>query len=332
MKSSLLNWTVIATMAALAGGCAVDMNNEAGVVEAPGPRENGLRLNGLRLNGTPLAGAVLTGVSMKSATIGNTSLGPLGLFATSLVGYDQNGIKYTGADLVLAEMTGTLKDGSTLPLRIDDIVQTQGDTEILRYWVRYWSGSGWSPLCGTDKEGNDIFAIPLSGTWDDTGAHKASTTELTFACDGAALAKCALTLGYKPWTSVEECHPQQGCAPVPVAEMHQACTRMLRADYCGDGVSHTQDGVLINVWDNFGIEVADPTPHGFALEADWTPNGARHIHHTRLGTDATQIYIEQHCLDRLFQVDQTPSTFSTLDGFSTPASVRMLLKNESALP
>ena len=34
-----------------------------------------------------------------------------------------------------------------------------------------------------------------------------------------------------------------------LASYHQACTRMARADYCGDGTSHTQDGTWIEYYD-----------------------------------------------------------------------------------
>jgi hypothetical protein len=117
----------------------------------------------------------------------------------------------------------------------------------------------------TDR-GTPLEAIPLSGRWSFAegtrggGAHIADGG-FTFACVGGALAKC-VEFGYKPWRVV------QG---VSLAAHHQACTRMIRADYCGDGRSFTVDGRDINVYDALGIQ-ADTEP--WIFEAEWTPNGA----------------------------------------------------------
>jgi hypothetical protein len=77
------------------------------------------------------------------------------------------------------------------------------------------------------------------------------------------LAKCA-RWGYRPWQSYNG---------VPLAAYHQACTRMARADYCGDGESHTKDGTPVDIYDNLGLLVRgnDPLLH---FEASWTPRGA----------------------------------------------------------
>jgi hypothetical protein len=46
---------------------------------------------------------------------------------------------------------------------------------------------------------------------------------------------------------------------------------MLRADYCGDGISHTEDGVMINVYDGLGIRVDSMD---WQIEAEWSDDGA----------------------------------------------------------
>jgi hypothetical protein len=48
---------------------------------------------------------------------------------------------------------------------------------------------------------------------------------------------------------------------------------MLRADYCGTGVSYTIDGALIDVHDRLGIQ--QMTQPDWPIEAEWGPNGAR---------------------------------------------------------
>lgn len=54
------------------------------------------------------------------------------------------------------------------------------------------------------------------------------------------IAKC-VDMGYKPWTSAAD-------------ELHQACVRMVRADFCGDGVPFTVDGTAIDVQDWTGVQ------------------------------------------------------------------------------
>jgi ADYC domain-containing protein len=44
--------------------------------------------------------------------------------------------------------------------------------------------------------------------------------------------------GYKPWREA---------AGKPRWDYHQACVRMVRADYAGDGIGHTRDGTLIDL-------------------------------------------------------------------------------------
>jgi hypothetical protein len=51
-------------------------------------------------------------------------------------------------------------------------------------------------------------------------------------------------VGYKPWKMAADGRSMW--------DYHQACTRLIRADYCGDGVSRTRDGVEIEIVDRFG--------------------------------------------------------------------------------
>ena len=120
---------------------------------------------------------------------------------------------------------------------------------------------GWHSLCE-----NDTDVILLADLWDPTTGDRiagAPADALTFACRGDALAKC-VEEGYRPWASV---------AGTSLRDHHQACTRMLRADYCGDGVPHTADGTPIHVLDALGIQVQDPGVT-YVVEAEWGPDGA----------------------------------------------------------
>jgi len=60
----------------------------------------------------------------------------------------------------------------------------------------------------------------------------------------------------------------------------QSCIRVVRADYCGDGVSHTKESTLIDLYraNTMGTHVVEPA---FLLEATWDPAGAICILHAR---------------------------------------------------
>jgi hypothetical protein len=87
-----------------------------------------------------------------------------------------------------------------------------------------------------------------------------------FGCTSGVVAKC-LRWGYKPWKTV---------AGRALADYHQACTRMARADYCGDGVTHTQEGTLIDLYDDLGIQQQSPPDllAPLVFDAAWTTQGA----------------------------------------------------------
>lgn len=55
------------------------------------------------------------------------------------------------------------------------------------------------------------------------------------------------------------------------SDLMTSCVRAVRADYCGDGASHTSAGTLINLYDKVGIQV---DAANWRPEAEWTPRGA----------------------------------------------------------
>lgn len=198
---------------------------------------------------------------------------------SELVGRLADGKHLRGAAFQGVELPGVLEDSSTLPLTIASVVRgsSQADRDVFRVVVTYATQDGPRPLCGVGADGAPIAAIPLLGRPDTTigqpggGGWVHDATSVTFACDGHVLAKC-VDLGYKPWRQGKVCTKKAGCTTVSLAAHHEACSRMLRADYCGDGLSHTVDGVTIGLHDAFGIRVdaAD-----WPLEAEWTAAGAR---------------------------------------------------------
>lgn len=173
----------------------------------------------------------------------------------------------------------TLDDGDEVLLRVESVEATAAGTEgYLRYVVTYASENGWVPLCGTDEAGLPGRAVPLNGRWnyqegvDDGGDFLEDEDTFTFACEGHVLAKC-VDMGYPPWAQGKLCTADgKNCMSTTLAPWHQACTRLMRADFCGDGTSWTQDGTMVSVHDGIGIR---SDQDAWALEAEWDENGAR---------------------------------------------------------
>jgi hypothetical protein len=113
---------------------------------------------------------------------------------------------------------------------------------------------------------------------------KVSNDGFTLACeDVGAIAKCVERFGYKPWLAVHETSADGTYAHEQTLEtFHEACVRMVRGDYCGDGVPHTVDGTEIDVYDHMGVETQTPLlPTNYHFEGGWTPHGAACISVTR---------------------------------------------------
>ena len=139
------------------------------------------------------------------------------------------------------------------------------DVALYDLEIREGGKGKWKPLC-VDEQGQATEAVLLTDIWDPETGDRVSprpTDAVTFACVDAALGKCVLW-GYRPWAKVNG---------EPLADYHQACTRLARADYCGNGVSYTVTGTPIHVLDELGIEVKG-LDISYAVEAEWGPDGA----------------------------------------------------------
>ena len=227
-----------------------------------------------------LSGASLSGVKLAGSLDGSE------LVATAPDGGEISGCQMAGVVLQGAVVDDWGQNQGTIPLTIVAALQDSDpdNTDVWFYDVTYPTGQNESdPLCGTYTDGGDVLAVALSGTWNygegyGGGDHIDSNSEFTLACDGDALFKCAVDLGYKPWST-----DTNGAS---LSTFHEACTRTLRADYCGDGTPHTIDGTLIDIYDNVGVQ-AD-TDSDWEFEAEWDAAGATCVHHLRIG-DASDI-------------------------------------------
>ena len=160
----------------------------------------------------------------------------------------------------------------------------------LEQWVP--DTATWQPACGPDADGRNA-AIPLAAIWDERGDRSVSSAMFTFGCTTGVIAKC-YRWGYRPWVT----------GYGDLTAMHWACTRLARADYCGDGTPHTRNGTSINVWDR--LPYPGPIqghggllpPLGMLFEAGWNTGGAVCLSHARWLLDPGGV-LAAACPDRL---------------------------------
>jgi hypothetical protein len=163
-------------------------------------------------------------------------------------------------------------------VRVFDERQVKSSTELFSYSVTAFdeAGGDWVPWCLSGAR-----VVVLEGGWDERGGYREEAGATTLACLDGVLAKCILW-GYPPWGAD---------AGVPMRTLHQACTRMGRADYCGDGKSHTRDGTPIAFWDVAGVHDL-PIPDGMSLEAVWSTQGAICVRRARWGETPSELVSE----------------------------------------
>ena len=187
-------------------------------------------------------------------------------------------------------LRGTSSDGTPVEVAICGAEPSFTDSEMVFYRIQAWNplDQEWKNPCLADSNVPDPRALAVSGVWDSRGAHQEAPGKFTFACERGAITKCILW-GYKPWARGDW---------RPMADLHQACTRMARADYCGNGESHTQQDTVIDFYDRFSIvERTERDLSSSSFEAAWAPDGAACLARTRDGRAVETLL--QECPERL---------------------------------
>ncbi len=156
------------------------------------------------------------------------------------------------------------------------------DVEFYDVAIRRQADGAWTPLCRPGLDGRArILAIENVNSHDRSDAEPMASLSLT--CTAGAKGKCIMR-GYRPWAT--------NTTGARLAPYFEACVRMMRADYCGDGRSYTQEGIRIESWDNLGIRTSTKS---LPFESAWDSHGAVCIARARVPSIAPLATIVSHC-------------------------------------
>jgi hypothetical protein len=244
-------------------------------------------LHGVQLQGTQARGMTLQGFQLTGATLNGAELSKLRVEQGELVAeLDQatlHGTELTGARLLAQAHNLGVEPPATaiVEYQITAVAAedarydpTQTGATFLYTLAQNVDGTGsWQPACNVDADGRSV-AIPVAATWNEHGDRVESSSLFTFGCTTGVIAKC-YRWGYRPWVT----------GYGDLVAMHWACTRLARADYCGNGVAHTREGTVVNVWDDAPspgpIQPHGQPPLGMLFEAGWSTHGAVCFSHAR---------------------------------------------------
>ncbi|WP_224249673.1 ADYC domain-containing protein [Hyalangium gracile] len=193
-------------------------------------------------------------------------------------------------ELVGAVLQGRSSDGQPVEVALCGVEEAAEEPAMRWYRIQIWNAetSTWENPCLATHRVPSPRALAVPGVWDEQGARHARAGQFTFACENGVISKC-IGWGYKPWGKK---------AGQSLEELHQACTRMARADYCGNGRSHTREDMPIDMYDGLAVlsrtreAVAGWEPGRASFEAAWTGDGAWCLSRTRDGS-AVELILEE---------------------------------------
>jgi hypothetical protein len=296
-----------AVIIGLAALCASYCASETVEIDTSTTTQFGSNLQGPELHGFVLHGEAeemtMYGFQLSGATLNGSALSNVRIEQGELVA-EQSSVTLDDEDLEGARLVAQLKDRSTNPAtiklveyRITSIEAEDtdydptgtGETYLYTLEENVDGGGTWQPACPQDEDGRRV-AIPLTDVYDEHGDRIDSSTLFTFGCTTGAVAKC-YRWGYRPWVT----------GYGNLESMHWTCTRVARADYCGNGTAHTFADTEINVWDELPspgpIQEHGPNIPGMVFEAGWNTDGAVCLSHARWQNGGPLIALG--CPDRL---------------------------------
>ena len=337
-EANIMSRICISCIAALgASACApevveISSGEQASTMRAS-MQQQGRELPGMQLQGMQLQGMIMQGFQFAGASLGGAPLLNLRVEDGELVA-EQDRVTLRGASLAGAHLYAQVGDQDADPpvtvlveYRITDIVKEDpkydptytGSTFLYTLEQNVDSTGSWQPACQADLDGRGV-AIPVAATWNTHGDRVESSSLFTFGCTTGVIAKC-YRWGYRPWLT----------GYGDLVAMHWACTRLARADYCGDGVSHTQDGTWVNIWDD--LPAPGPIQQygvhrlaGMHFEAGWNTEGAVCLSRTRWKSEMKPI--SKVCPGRRMTAKRAKKICDTVEDASDNG-LTVLLFNES---
>jgi hypothetical protein len=178
-------------------------------------------------------------------------------------------------------------DGKPVRIRIAAVVSDPHDKSGTVLLHDFRSEDTGEPICSAAPDGTRL-GFPLAGRTTASGRFvEAEHGGFELICTSGAQGKC-VRFGYHTWEQAPDGRPMR--------DYYDACVRMVRADYCGDGRAWTRDGTSIDVWDRLGIQEAESrTDASFAFEAGWNPDGAVCVARTRIPANISVERLKASC-------------------------------------
>jgi hypothetical protein len=236
---------------------------------------NGKSLQELHLGGQPNAdGIALIGFTPPA---GVTSTWTLDVDGDKLIARGQSGgAALSGQQLVGSTIWLQINGVGTVPVVISGYEEVDSwaanGEPVAAYALTYadfQTAALTRSVCkGTLVDPLQAAVVVLAGERYDLATKRvipSQTNWITLACAGSAAAKMAL-LGYGPHAEFTD-----SSQPASV-DQRQATLKMITSDYCGNGLSYTEDGTPL-AWENQSGTVALASNAG-ELEAIWTEYGA----------------------------------------------------------
>jgi hypothetical protein len=250
-----------------------------------------MAMRGFRFAGATRNGAALTSFHLEKGELvgvqGSVTLRNTALVNTHLFAEAENKDAHTSAVVEYRIAAIVAEDANYDP-------KHTGNTFLYTLEQNVDNTGNWQPACAADHEGRNA-TIPLADIWDDRGNLNSSAPLFTLACTTSSIGEC-YRWGYRPWVN--------GYGNLNIA--HWACTRVARADYCGDGKMHTLNGTKVNVWDNqpmMGpVQVRGTTPPDMTFEAAWDQSGALCLSHARWASSNGMV-VAAECPNKLHPPD-----------------------------
>ncbi|MCB9749446.1 MAG: hypothetical protein H6713_05490 [Myxococcales bacterium] len=214
--------------------------------EANGYRMNGYRMNGYRMNGYRMNGYRMNGYRMNGSALNNVFLNLFGVLQ------GDEGVMGENDEITLDSDNDVLEEDYEIKLSEQETVPGRSQFKFQRIRYRVKPGTTWDDAC-RDGYDNPTKGILVRYVFDeDTGEILDTPTDGTsWACRGTAMGKC-IEWAWHPDDSGTDRFTND--TNVSFYDIYRACTRMVRADYNGNGTHHTQNGTPIDIEGRFGLQ------------------------------------------------------------------------------